>query len=342
MDVMDLVARFRRGHVRGPEGLIGAERALLTRKSLLVFTRQSVLKLRRPRLVEGYDQSMMSVRYGMTARERWVGRRFAPGAYLEDCVLQVAWEPTGFDEEGADEVFIQLVPGLVEGEPVVAMCRLPDACRADVMLSEGRLDESDLTPFLERLVAFQAEAYCHREPPFGAGERPAERWRQTLRELDAAEGLFPSEAARARWVDETEGWLEAHAGTFAHRVMEGRVRETHGGVALEHIFLGTEHGPVLVDPEDGPDEARTIDIGEEIFRLAVELELAGARALGEEVLEQWAGLARDATLRKVGPFFRKLALARLAAEQVRAHRDEAPDPEAFERARMCVAHALEG
>jgi aminoglycoside phosphotransferase family enzyme len=259
--------------------------------------------------------------------------------YLEDCVLQVSWEPLGFDSEGSDEVSVRLMPGLVEGEPVVAMRRLPDACRADVRLFEGTLTAEALAPFVELIATYQANAVCHREAPFGTGSRPEERWRSFFGALD--ERVFPSLAVRDRLADETEGWLEMLAPTFVHRVMEGRVRECHGGVSLDHLFVGTEHGVALLDPEDGPDSERTIDVGEEVMRLAVDLELGGDRSLGEEVLEHWAGLTRDITLRKVGRFFRRLALIRQAVLEVRAHDDEEPDLDGLERARVCVSTALE-
>ncbi len=123
MNPTELARAFKEGKFLGPKGPLVARRAVLTRRSLLLFTDLMVLKLKRPRVVDGVDQSEMRERYAMVARERWIGEQLNADVYLDDFVLRV------------DEDHVTMVRGYVEGEPMVLLRRLPDA--AALMLIEG-------------------------------------------------------------------------------------------------------------------------------------------------------------------------------------------------------------
>ncbi len=337
MDLHALAHAFRLGQIEGPHGPITAARAMLTRKSLLVMTDTSVLKLRRPRLVDGYDQSLLSTRYGMTARERWLGRQLSPSTYLGDCVIRLEFD--------GDTPVMRLIEGLVEGEPVVAMRRLPDELRADTLLATRNLDPRALDPVVDALVAFHTNAPVHRTEPFGSASRPAERLAQFASNIDH---LWPSEGRRDDFLADTLAHMVAATRTLEHRIMEGRVRDVHGELTLEHLFLdpdaaifaSLDDGYAICDPHDGSDAERALDTGEEIMRLALELELACGRSFADEVVERYASLTMDLTLRRVATFYRRLAAVRLASVMVDegADLEGGGDPaEADERARQVLA-----
>lgn len=315
MDPNALAQAFRAGQILGPDGPILAQRALLTRKSMLVMTASSVLKFRRPRKVDGYDQGLVSTRYGMTARERWVGRQLSPGIYHSDCVIRLDFD--------GDEPRLSLVEGLVEGEPVVAMRRLPEQHRADLLLAgvspapPSGLSPRLFDPVIDRLVAFHTNAPVHRAPPFGVPERPAARLAESAARLPA--GLWPSDTARERFLSDSGALIASLERTFAHRIMEGRVREVHGELRLEHVFLDPDCAAAdladvaIVDPHDGRDSERTLDTAEEILLLGLELELAAGRPFADAVIERYASFTLDLTLRRVAPAYRRLAALRLAS-----------------------------
>lgn len=330
MDLMALTRLFREGRVMGPIGPLVARRAMLTRKSLLLWTGDSVLKLRRPRLVDGFDQDRVSTRYGMTARERWLGRQISPDVYLGDCVLQVVFDDS---PEGAH---IRLVEGLVEGEPVVAMRALEHEHRADLWLAERWVEPAHFFPVVSALIRAHLAQDAHRQPPFGAPERPSQR----LVELAARipDALWPDKAA---FVADTRSRIEHAQHTLAHRVMEGRVRELHGEPSLDHVFIDLEGGgpegiAAILDPHDGLDGDRTFDVADDLFALTIPLEMIVGRAFADTVVERYASLTTDHTLRKVAVVFRRLAALRLVAQAL----DEAADPEEPDEAAALRAAAV--
>lgn len=333
MDLLGLTRLFREGRVIGPLGPLVARRAMLTRKSLLLWTGDSVLKLRRPRLVDGFDQDRVSTRYGMTARERWLGRQVSPEVYLGDCALQIVFDDS---PEGAH---IRLVEGLVEGEPVVAMRALPETHRADLWLAENEAGPALFFPVVSALIRGHLAQDAHRQPPFGSAARPAQR----LAELAALipDTIWPDKEA---FVADTASRIEHAQATLAHRVMEGRVRELHGEPHLDHIFFGRDQVDpdgiaAILDPHDGLDGDRTFDVADDVFALTLPLEMIVGRAFADAVVERYASLTTDHTLRKVATPFRRLAGLRLVVQALREASDpEEPDEAASMRARAVLDH----
>lgn len=336
MNPVELARAFQSGRLVGPKGPLAARRATITRKSVLLYTDDLVLKLRRPRFVDDQDQSLISVRHALVGRERFIGRHLSPDVYLEDVTLD-------FDE--ARDVFV-LQPGWVTGEPVVLMRRLPDEQRADHVLLSGIatsriLDQLEMA--MQHLASFHANAEFHTEAPYADPATPGRRFEAALERLGAA----LSEDERTTLVTETSAWLERLAPSFEHRIIERRVRSLHGEIRLEHLFLpgmARVHGraPVaFIDPDDGPDEGRMLDTAEDVVPLALELEAILGAAASDRVVDAYAGQTGDGSLRKVARFYKRLGCLRRAAEAL----DEAAEPDADptegrERARFFIERAL--
>lgn len=323
-----IVEAFREGRVHGQRGPVGVTAALLTPKSLLVFlTHGTVLKLRRPRRVLGVDQTTRSLRTYGAEQELWIGRRASPTVYLADCSLQ------------HDGERYEIVPGVLGGEPLVAMRRLPEAGRLDALALDPATTSETLLPVAALLADFHEASPLHRSHDgHGRAGRSGERWSQALMSLATAPGapLTPDEHARLE--AETAEWLAACAGHLEHRVTEGRIRHGHGDLRLEHLYLEDGGGAALIDPSEAGDELHWMDTAEELGALGMELDAAGRHELSAEVLDLYAGLTQDRTLRYVTPIFKRLAAVRRAI-QLMAEGDEG-EPDAAEKARYYVALAL--
>jgi len=336
MNPVELARAFQSGRLVGPAGPLAGRRATITRKSLLLYTDDLVIKLRRPRFVDDQDQSLISVRHALTGRERFIGRHLSPDIYLEDVTL---------DFDAARDVFV-VQPGWVTGEPVVLMRRLPDEQRADHVLLSGIatsrvLDQLEMA--MQRLASFHANAEFHVEPPYADPATPGHRFHAALGRLGAALG----EAERTALITETSAWLERLAPSFEHRIIERRVRSLHGQIRLEHLFLAglarvQGRAPVaFIDPDDGPDEGRMLDIAEDVMSLALELDAILGTAASDRVVDAYAAQTSDASLRKVARFYKRLGCLRRAAEALEeAGEPDADAAEANERARFFIERAL--
>jgi len=322
-----LMEAFRAGRFVGQRGPITPHACVLTRRSLLLFTAGgTVLKLRRPRRLPDTDQRTRTLRTFWAEQELWIGRRAAPHVYLTDCALH--WDGDSYT----------VVPGILRGEPLVAMRRLADEVRADRLVAEGAADVEALRPALAMVAAFHEASPVHRvHEGIGRPERTGERWREVLAALAAhpAAPIAPEE--RARLAEETEEWLEACHGHLEHRVTEGRIRQVHGDLRLEHLYL--EDPVALIDPAQAPTDFHWMDTGEELGLLAMELRALGRRDLADAALDVYAGLTLDRTLRYVAPIFERLQALRRALTCLMEAEQE-PAEITRERARFFVELAL--
>lgn len=336
MNVAELTRAFLDRRILGPAGPFEPARAVVTRKSLLLFTPDLVLKLRRPLFVDGQDQSLVSVRVATSARERFIGRQLSPDVYLEEVALRL-------DQAGEACV---LQPGWAGGEPVVLMKRLPDERRADHVLLSGLSSEEKLRQLelaMQQLARFHVDAEFHTEPPLASVDRPGARFHALMDRLAGALGA----AERDALLTETNAWLERLAPTFDHRIRERRVRSLHGEIRLEHLYLPGEvraSGALaiaFIDSDDGPDDGRVIDTAEEVMSLALELDAIAGTAFSDRVVDAYAGQTTDASLRKVARFYKRLGCLRRAAEAlVDAAAPGANVAEERERARFFIERAL--
>ncbi len=326
MNPTELARAFKEGKFIGPKGPLVPRRAMLTRRSLLLFTDQMVVKLKRPRVVDGVDQTDMRERYAMVARERWVGEQLNAEVYLDDFVLRV------------DDDHVTMVRGYVEGEPIVLSRRLPDAQHAEALLAANADDDlrRGLEQAVVRLARFHAKSEMFTSGPLANERRPVQRFEQALERI--REHLEP--AQHEQLARETAEWATQLLPTFQHRIIERRVRLLHGAVRLEHIFVKGPGLPeaAIIDGSDAPDHERANDIAEDIMGLAIEIDAALGVDIGARVVDAYAAETTDASLRKVARFYKRLACMMRAGE---AWNDAADgDASAEQRARFFVRRAL--
>ncbi|MEE8525964.1 MAG: hypothetical protein V3T72_18665 [Thermoanaerobaculia bacterium] len=212
-----------------------------------------------------------------------LNRRLAPDVYLG--VAAVTRDSQGRHRIGGS------------GEPVdwaVHMKRLPDADRADVRLGAERLDAAQIEQIAAYLAAFHARSRCDRETArYGTveaiGRNVRENFEQT-RDVICAH-LSAAEAA------EIEAWqnrfLADNASLFAARVAAGRVRDGHGDLRLEHVYLDQEDRPTVVDCVEFNERFRYADVCADVAFLAMDLAWHQRVDLAERLLAAYAREAND-------------------------------------------------
>ena len=271
-----------------------------THISWVLLRGQDVYKLKKPVSLGFLDFSSPAKRRAACEAEVRLNRRLAPRVY-RGCV------PVTRDASGRHRIG---GPGKTV-DWAVHMARLAEGTRADVLLSEDRLDASYLAQIAERLAAFHATARCDAETSrFGTIEAIAtnvkENFEQTRETLETY--LDSTEA------DEVEAWqldfLQRHEGLFAARRRDGRVRDGHGDLRLEHIYLGgedgvasTEEGVVIVDCIEFNQRFRYADVCADVAFLAMDLAWHGRPDLAERFLAAYARAANDYQLYPLVDFY---------------------------------------
>jgi hypothetical protein len=265
-----------------------------THASWVFLTDRDVWKLKRPVDLGFLDFRDVESRRRACEDEVRLNRRLAPDVYL-------GVDPVHRTSRGHYS--------LVGDGPVVDwavhMRRLPDAASAASLLEQGRLDARSLATVAERLSRFLEAARV--TPDFGL---PAALGRN-LDENFAQVVPFVGDLLEQRTFDEVEafqrGQLTRNAARFAERVAEDRVREGHGDLRLEHVYLlPRQDGPphaVVIDCIEFTERFRCGDTAAELAFLSMELECAGRPDLAAGFIARFAEASDDFGLYGVLDFY---------------------------------------
>ena len=219
------------------------------------------------------DLSTRQARRAALEKELAVNDRFAPGVYRG-------------------------VQDLPDGEPALEMRRLNEADTLEAKVKRGEATAADLDRVLDHLL-----------PLFGASERtprrgdPAVIRRNLTKNLDVLDvagprlGLAPDFAAALRAAQLS--FLTLREPELRARAAGGFVRDGHGDLRAEHVYL-TAEGVKVLDGIAFSDRLRCVDVADEIAFLAYSLDRiepdrprASPRPGGRELLRRYRERSGD-------------------------------------------------
>ncbi|MBI5949454.1 MAG: AAA family ATPase [Chloroflexi bacterium] len=251
-----------------------------THASLVYLTPSDVYKLKKPVDLGFLDYSTLRRRGRMCRQEVALNRRLAPGVYLG--VEKVTRERDGaFRLNGRGRVVDYLVH----------MRRLPDERSLGAMAQAGTVSADDLRRVGERIAAFHNEAAI-APARFGPSTffRNA---RENLAALEAGgESTLPAAvpAKLARYLDQAPGRF----GAVLHgRVAAGRIRDGHGDLRAEHVYLDGDTVEIIDCVEFSP-RYRLGDTALDLAFLVMDLAAGGFPDLVEPLVEAYEAASGDA------------------------------------------------
>ncbi len=284
--------------------LVGPDTTLVeTHISWVLVGPDEVFKLKKPVSLGFLDFGTPAQRKAACEAEVALNRRLAPRVYL-------GVRPVVCDAAGRLSI---VRDGEPEGEPLdwaVHMRRLPDRDRADVRLREGRLHHEHVDLIARRLAEFHATARCDATTAaFGRPEAIAVNVRENLDQTRGSLARFVSPAQAEQLERAQLAQLEAHRERFAARIEAGRVRDGHGDLRLEHVYLSdhaAEHpddGVTVIDCIEFNDRFRYADVAADLAFLAMDLSEHERVDLSEHLVARYAQHAGDYDLYGVLDFY---------------------------------------
>jgi aminoglycoside phosphotransferase family enzyme/predicted kinase len=245
--------------VTGPAGLVE------THSAVVVFLGDRAYKLKKPVDLGFLDFTSREARAAACRREVELNRRLAPDVYL-----------------GVADVVD------ADGQPcdhLVVMQRMPDERRLSTCVERGE-DPADALRLIARQIGV-LHAATPSDPawaPLGAADHLAQLWDDgfEVMERDADDVLDRDVRARARRL--VARYIEGRGPLFDARVAAGWIRDGHGDLRADDIFLLPD-GPRVLDCLDFDDELRRSDVLLDVAFLAMDLEQLGRPDLARMFLE---------------------------------------------------------
>jgi aminoglycoside phosphotransferase family enzyme len=239
-----------------------------THMSWVFLAGDRAYKFKKPVRFPYLDFSTLERRKAACFAELRLNKRLAPEVYLD--VKPLTLEATSLALDGRGPVV----------EWLVVMQRLDSRRMLDQALQTGRVDRTDIRRLARVLTGF----YRHARPVFPRPAVDLIRWRRALsanRNI-LLDSQFALPAGEIRQIDQAlRDFLQRRAALRAARIRRGHIRDGHGDLRPEHIYLGD--GIAIIDCLEFSAELRAVDSLDEVAYLSVECERLGARWVGEEL-----------------------------------------------------------
>lgn len=229
-----------------------------THISVVFFDAARAYKLLKPLRTGFLDHQDRAARLAAVDRELELNRRLAPDVYL-----------------GTSDIVID---GEVDDRMLV-MRRLPSERRLSRRLaSPGRAD--DLRTVAREVARFHSGLAPLRDEDASVAraDMVAARWQSSFEEIGrSVPGVIPADEAAA--VEDLVGrYLATTGDLFDRRIADGHVRDGHGDLTAEDIFMLAD-GPRIIDCLAFDDDLRIGDVLADIAFLVMDVErLAGPEA----------------------------------------------------------------
>ncbi|MBL9004509.1 MAG: hypothetical protein JNJ46_09695 [Myxococcales bacterium] len=302
----DWFLAWQDGALLGPDGPLHVERVHETHTAWVFLTATQAFKLRKPVDLGFLDYSSIDKRRRAAETEVNLGSRISPHVYLG------VWTH-------ADGAALTLQTAGGSGEPLVAMKRLPDSLQLERLFLDPETPAARIDEVARACARFHATCPSDRRSDgYGAIASTIAAWTINFEQLPVEDASIPLSAGeRERLIEETAAWLDRMQPLLAERIAEGRIREGHGDLRLQHIYLTQPWS--VIDPLEFAIELRFCDVAAEVCFVAMELDDLGRMDASERMLSQYAAETDDNTLARVAAFFKRYrAVVRAKVEWIRA------------------------
>ncbi len=295
-----------------------------THISLLFFTEDYVYKVKKPVDFGFLDFTDLEKRRFFCHQEVELNRRLSTNVYLG--VVEISEENGGISLDGRGEVI----------EYAVKMRRISDDLLMSRLIEEGKVTERMIAGVAEKLTDFYSVADTNEEiSSYGKPERIRQDTDENFHQTRTYIGLTISSRAFEAIQGATNSFLREKGASFERRIAEGKIRDCHGDLRSEHIYLGDEI--LIIDCIEFNRRFRYTDVAADIGFLAMDLDYRGRRDLSKHLIDSYIRMSGDRDVLEVLDLYKcyrayvrgKVESFRLDDQNISPHEKE----EALRRAR---------
>ncbi len=237
-----------------------------THVSIVFLVGDRAAKLKKPVHFPFVDLSTREARERICHREVELNRRLAPDVYLG--------------------VFDLLDPDGSPCDHLVVMRRMPDERRLSTLVSAGTVPAGATRDLAHLLASFHTRAGTSDEiSASGSRETVARRWENGFAEIRPLLAGATQLDLEDEIEDRARVFLAGRRAVFDARIEHGRIRDGHGDLLADDVFM-LDDGPRVLDCLEFDDELRYGDTLADMAFLAMDLERLGSGALAAELLAQ--------------------------------------------------------
>lgn len=254
---------------------------LQTHISAIFFAGEHVYKIKKPVNFGFLDFTSLERRKYYCQQEVKLNRRLAKEVYLG--VVEV------LSRQG--RISIGEGPGEVV-EYAVKMKRLPRDCMMDQWLAKGAVTPRVIEKVAARIAHFHAQAATNREiSKFGDIQTIRGNLEENFSETEKYVGRVLTLGLYREVIEASRRFLEQYLPLFRKRIADGKIRDCHGDLHLQHICLGEEI--LIFDCIEFNQRFRYSDVGADIAFLLMDLDYHKQPLLSADLASHYLMISRD-------------------------------------------------
>jgi hypothetical protein len=300
-----------------PEAFADGDAASLpvmqTHASAVLLAGDCAYKLKKPKNFGFFDYSTPALRRHFCQEEVRLNARLAPEVYLGVAPVlcaadgRVRFGPTLPPEQAPEP------DAPFNGETVldyaVVMTRLPDEATLEAQVYTGTATPDLLAEVAERIATFHTSTPTSEHiTTFGDLAVISSNWEENFAQARAFIGRALDEATYDQITAAVRRFLQERQRLFAHRRWTGRIRDCHGDLRLQHVYVLGQHAAgrhriVVIDCIEFNERFRYGDVAGEVAFLTMELDAAGRPDLSRAFVEAYVRASDDESLRELLPFY---------------------------------------
>lgn len=301
-----------------PYALPGTEpiKVIQTHASAVLLAAGRAYKLKKPKHFGFFDFSTPALRCHFCGQEVVLNRRLAPHVYLGVApVLADAGGRFRFGPLFSPEEAPRPGAALDHGEVVdyaVVMVRLPDEAMLESLVRAGTATPSLLAEIARFVAQFHARVPTTEHiASFGKLEVIRGNWEENFAQMKPYIGRTLDAATYERLARYIHRFLDERASLFASRVRDGHIRDCHGDLRLQHVYVFDEASVpttqpcsiMILDGIEFNERFRYSDVTSEVAFLVMELDAAQRPDLSRAFVESYVAATGDDALRELLPFY---------------------------------------
>ncbi|MEJ7621784.1 MAG: gluconokinase [Aquificaceae bacterium] len=260
---------------------------LQTHTSWVLLLEKVVYKIKKPVNFGFLDYSTLEKRLENCKKELELNRRLCGWVYMD--VVPISYVDGEYRIEDPSNPV----------EYAVKMRRIPEERLLKNMLS--KVSQEDMKELARHIANFHAKA--ERRDEFGRLEVMKFNTDENFLQTEKYIGITIDKEDYEFIKEKTEDFYRKYSDLFEKRIKDGRIKDGHGDIRLEHVaFL--EEGICVFDCIEFNDRFRCGDVINDMCFLSMELELVGRRDLSQVYEEEYKKITQDEEFDLFLPFFK--------------------------------------
>jgi uncharacterized protein len=263
-----------------------------THISIVFLSGYFVYKIKKPVNLQFLDFTDLEKRHLCCRAELELNQRLSSNIYLE--VLPITFSDQSYQLKGNGEIV----------EYAVKMVQLDDQKRLDRYLLRGRIDPAIFPKLAQKLARFyQCAPSTPQISASGAWNIVWKNCEENFEQIEQLNGKRIIEGALLQIVHAaTRSFLSQRKDLFERRVVNGKIKDCHGDLKTEHIYVGTQIQ--IIDCIEFNDRFRFSDISADLAFLAMDLDFKGQHQLAQDFIDSFLRYYDDPELLVLITFYK--------------------------------------